>query len=287
MNIDGLMYIYKIESPIGELYIGQTKDWNLRFKSYKNKSGVKGQKFLYRSIKRFGWENFKIHLLEICLHENVNEREKHYIKTHKSYYKINTLGLNLTEGGQQGIKKKKYNHSEETKNKISISGKNRNWLRSEEHSKKLIQSTVVPILQYDLEGNFIKEFNSISEASKETNLHYSSIAQASNALNNQKIAGNYYWRRKTTETILKKLENLPIPRQKYKLNIVEKPKIKVKEKQIRSINLFTNEEIIFNSMGECKNYHNIINLKRIIRDNNGISKKKNLKFEILPQRYKN
>ena len=37
MNIDGLMYIYKLESPIGELYIGQTKNWSLRFKSYKNK----------------------------------------------------------------------------------------------------------------------------------------------------------------------------------------------------------------------------------------------------------
>ena len=51
MNIDGLMYIYKLESPIGELYIGQTKNWSLRFKSYKNKNGAKSQKFCHRGIK--------------------------------------------------------------------------------------------------------------------------------------------------------------------------------------------------------------------------------------------
>ncbi|MEB2775250.1 NUMOD1 domain-containing DNA-binding protein [Algoriphagus sp. D3-2-R+10] len=48
------------------------------------------------------------------------------------------------------------------------------------------------LYQYDLDGNFIKEFKSISEASKETNILASSITQ--NAKRGSKSAGGFVWR---------------------------------------------------------------------------------------------
>ena len=49
-----------------------------------------------------------------------------------------------------------------------------------------------PITQYDLNGNFIKEWSSIREASKNLNINESSISQ--NLGNKQKTSGGYIWK---------------------------------------------------------------------------------------------
>lgn len=50
------------------------------------------------------------------------------------------------------------------------------------------------VYQYDLDDNFIKEFKSISQASKETNTNRSSISQCLS--NKLKSANNYLWKSK-------------------------------------------------------------------------------------------
>lgn len=50
-----------------------------------------------------------------------------------------------------------------------------------------------PVIQFDVNGNFIKKFNSISHAFKETNIY-----NIWGACNNRKIAGGYFWMYKET-----------------------------------------------------------------------------------------
>lgn len=52
----------------------------------------------------------------------------------------------------------------------------------------------IKVLQYDLDNNFIQEFNSISEASKKTNTNRTSLSQCLN--NKLKSANKFIWKRK-------------------------------------------------------------------------------------------
>lgn len=78
------------------------------------------------------------------------------------------------------------------------------WVRKDSilnRQKALKQSGLydkqsIKVLQYDLEMNFIKEFNSISEASKETNTNRTSLTQCLN--NKLKSANKFIWKRKQT-----------------------------------------------------------------------------------------
>jgi hypothetical protein len=54
----------------------------------------------------------------------------------------------------------------------------------------------ISVLQYDLENNFIAEYNSISEASKKTLTRCSCITQCVNPKYNRTIANNFIWKRK-------------------------------------------------------------------------------------------
>lgn len=113
-------YIYKILSPTGNVYIGQTSNLKKRIYSY-SRHECRTQKALYRSFIKYGFVN---HSLEI-LHELpidvsravLNEYEILYIAQYKE---CGFVLLNMTEGGG-GMNGHK--HSEETRLKISVSSK--------------------------------------------------------------------------------------------------------------------------------------------------------------------
>ena len=102
--------IYKITSPSGRIYIGQSVDIKKRFSYYK---GVhcKYQKRLLNSIKKYGFDKHKFEVIKECLPQELNELEKYYIDIFKTFNSHN--GLNLLNGGNDRI------FSDETKNKIS------------------------------------------------------------------------------------------------------------------------------------------------------------------------
>jgi hypothetical protein len=54
----------------------------------------------------------------------------------------------------------------------------------------------IAVLQYDLENNFIAEYNSASEASRETLTRCSCITQCINPKYNRTTANNFMWKRK-------------------------------------------------------------------------------------------
>jgi len=79
--------IYKITSPSGRIYIGQSKNINKRFNRYLNKK-CKGQPKIYNSFIKYGVENHKFETIEECLFEQLNIRERYW----QDYYDV--LGEN-------------------------------------------------------------------------------------------------------------------------------------------------------------------------------------------------
>ena len=105
--------VYKHTSPSNKIYIGITcQDVERR---WRNGDGYKSQKYFYRAIKKYGWDNFE----HIVLYRNLEERQAKVLEIALIHYYDSTnpnLGYNLTEGGEGYFG---YHPSEETKKKLS------------------------------------------------------------------------------------------------------------------------------------------------------------------------
>lgn len=218
----------------GKKYIGQT------CQKPKSRWGIDGKKYrtsthFWNAIQKYGWNNFEHDILyENLSLQEANEKEKELIA------KYNTtdmnFGYNLEYGGINGF------HSDETKAKISKSNKGKTFSKehlenlskahkgmnmgknnpnfgkkpSTETSKKMSDAkkdiyngTGNPnskcVLQYDLSGNFIKEWEYISMASAELGICLSSIGQCCRG--KQRKAGGYIWRFKESQNGNRKDKN--------------------------------------------------------------------------------
>lgn len=124
--------IYIITNMLNnKIYIGKTKDFKRRYKEYKYKSRNlnKHSKYLImEEINKYGFENFKMDVLEECDIDKLNDREIFWINTLNS--KDPEIGYNSKDGGLGGklnqtskdkmsVSSKKFKHSEETKLKKS------------------------------------------------------------------------------------------------------------------------------------------------------------------------
>lgn len=110
--------IYKITSPTGRVYIGQSVDIKNRIKCYKYPEKVKGQRKLYYSLKKYGYKKHKFEIVAQCDIEKLDEMEIFYIDVYNTF---NTKhGLNCNHGGQSNPIQ-----SEETKRRRTESQKGR------------------------------------------------------------------------------------------------------------------------------------------------------------------
>jgi group I intron endonuclease len=219
--------IYKITSPSNKIYIGQSINIERRFKEYKRiakrSAGVK----IINSLLKYGPENHVFEVIEECNENQLNEREIFW----KQYYKSVEHGLNcdyfdkgggpkseetrrkMSEGGKgkkrseetkqklrkpkteehkQNISKSKQNISEETKRKISEGKKGKTPNRDYKEWAKQQQK---PILQYDLEGNFIREWEGTKVAAAYLGCDPTTIT--ANLKGKTKKGYGYIWKRKT------------------------------------------------------------------------------------------
>jgi group I intron endonuclease len=102
--------IYKITSPSGGIYIGQSVDVIRRKWEYASLK-CSDQPRLYNSLKKYGWKEHVFEILHMCCEDKLNKMEEYYVKYYDTF---NTEhGMNLTNGGGH------FKHSEETKQKIS------------------------------------------------------------------------------------------------------------------------------------------------------------------------
>ena len=157
--------IYKITSPSGKVYIGQTTNFTKRKNYYKN--GAKPYQIrIHNSLQKYGYDAHSIVLIEQCSVDNLNQRERYW----QDFYDVigeNGLNCRLTATNDKSgflsesskhklsIAKKKVvidgewrekfaydwsgkNHSEETKRKMSESAKGKK--KTAEHISKLPQN---------------------------------------------------------------------------------------------------------------------------------------------------
>ena len=123
--------IYRIISPIGKIYIGQSVNCQDRFRKYK-KENCKEQVYLFRSLKKYGWINHKCEIIHECSREQLNELEKYYVDLFQTF---NTeYGMNLRDGGGS-----KGEMSNESKNKLSQRCKGNNYAKGLKHSEETKQ----------------------------------------------------------------------------------------------------------------------------------------------------
>jgi len=171
----------------GKKYIGSTcNNYN-----YYLGSGV----LLKNAFKKYGKENFiKQVLAEVDSYDIMRELEEYYIDYYNAYksslfYNLSNKGTGLPEGTKLGFNPKK------NKN-ISLSKIGKKLSRY--HCDKITQGKLnkgKKVLQYDLENNFIKEWNTAKEACLFYNFKDLNGVSAC-CLGKQKTAFGYKWKYK-------------------------------------------------------------------------------------------
>lgn len=183
--------VYRHICPNGKIYIGVTM---LPVKARWGKNGIlyKNQYF-YRAIQKYGWDNIKHEIMfDNLTKEEAEAKEKELIEKYKSNQKDH--GYNIEGGGYV------HYHTQRTRDKMSQTRKGRKL--SEEHRKALSESRkgiklseshihniseshkgyVMPesqkekisnsckgkgtksVIKYDLTGNEIERYKSLTEA---------------------------------------------------------------------------------------------------------------------------
>jgi len=78
--------IYEFVNNINQkVYVGQTVNFKKRIRDHRfnyNK-GIKNTLF-YNALRKYGWENFSINIIEDCSDELLNEKEIYWIEEKKS-----------------------------------------------------------------------------------------------------------------------------------------------------------------------------------------------------------
>lgn len=119
--------IYKITSPSGKVYIGQSADifqrWRAHESEFKNQNKTTN---LHNSFSEHGFENHIFEVVKPCEKFELDELERYY----QEEYLENSLNMLLTKTNNSPAK-----HSEETRVKMSESHKG--IIFSEEHRKQI------------------------------------------------------------------------------------------------------------------------------------------------------
>lgn len=140
-----MAYIYSITNTINnKKYIGLTRKNNPfdRWKQHiKNSIDGKLSYPIYIAMRKYGNENFKFQILEECTKNEVEKREKYFIKKLKTY---GDTGYNATIGGE---------------------GWNNKELKS------------ISITSYTIFGEKIKDYDSITDAGVDLNIDNTSISR--------------------------------------------------------------------------------------------------------------
>lgn len=198
--------IYKIENIInGKFYIGSAE----RLIKRKNnhlcylRNGTHTNIKLQRAWDKYGEDCFKFSIIENCENNLLIKREQYYIDSLNPFYNICRIA-GRTEGRIT---------SEETRRKMKLSHSQRNCKHSEETkkimrekailsgrkpSKEAVEKSLInrfrPVLQYDINHNFIKEFCSIAEAERELKINSTGIIYSAKGV--RKTAGGFIWKYK-------------------------------------------------------------------------------------------
>lgn len=151
--------IYKYTSPSGKCYIGQTYNPKQRAQRHKLDAQNGSNLNFHKAIRKYGWNSFKYEILETLNADTKKELEKllldkevYYIKQYKQG---GILLYNMTDGGEGTLGRVMTKEQKEAESKRMLE-----YYQTKEGKKRLTLYSK-PIIQYDLEGNFIKEYPSL------------------------------------------------------------------------------------------------------------------------------
>lgn len=182
--------VYKITNKVtNKVYIGITNQGSgARYRHHWYESRIGEPSPIHRSMAKYGEENFTLEIIDFAdTYDELKEKEKYWIKQYNSIDR--TIGYNLTEGGDGTFGRK---HSEETKEKIrqkalgrKLSDETKKKMsdirrgkcsdKQKEHLSKLQDQCKRKVYQYDKNGEFVAEYDSIIEAANANGLNKDTI----------------------------------------------------------------------------------------------------------------
>ena len=183
--------IYKIISPTGKIYIGQSIDIEKRWKAYK-RLNCKNQIKLYNSLKKYGYDNHIFEIIERCFLEVLNVRETYWKKEvlnelNQNWDKVLFCELYDKGGPKSELTKKKISESSLGKKKSQQHKDNikraRTGISFTQHHKNNMSNSRFRYKILCLENNII--YKSAHHASKELNIYSSAIIKVCRGIYSQ------------------------------------------------------------------------------------------------------
>lgn len=206
--------IYKIVNDMTDkVYIGKTTyGIQKRWKEHINDSQKEKNQNrpLYFAMNQYGIEHFFIEPIENCSDDIAESREIYWIEQYNSLYD----GYNATYGGggksyiNKELVLQMWFEGKTVKEICDVTGYSndgvadflhKNGISAKETKYRGYKNTSSPVLMYDLNGKYIKEFPSVGEAAfaltgQRKGYHISEVCRGK-----RKIAYGYTWKFKETE----------------------------------------------------------------------------------------
>lgn len=210
--------IYKITNNVnGHCYIGSSTNYSRRKKRHfeQLKNNNHHSIVLQRAYNKYGIDNFNIKIIlkfPYFNKEDILSIEQYYIDRNNSIYNIckmagSQLGSKRNDefkrkcsermlgkvAWNKGLKLPKHSIELSEKRSRALTGR----IVSQETVDKIKNKVSKRIIQYDIEGNFIKEWESLKEVSKKLPCSHSKLSEYINGKSNIKTFKGYIWKLKT------------------------------------------------------------------------------------------
>lgn len=221
-KVNGKQYIGQTNTSVSKRYAEHLRCAN---------SDVDTSSLLYRAIRKYGVDNFYVDSLELVtsdtkteLKDLLNDREIFYV-ANKGTYK--PKGYNMTKGGcafadhvvipvaqvlPDGMVVAVYESMQDAEMTVDIPygsikralncdshyANGYFWYRNDDFSYhvgdcigKQHRNDIVPVFQFDMDGNLLRSFNSLSEAERITGINHSKISAVCSGI--RKSTGGFIW----------------------------------------------------------------------------------------------
>lgn len=197
--------IYTIINNItNQVYVGAASNYKSRLWDHITslRKNSHDNDYLQKSWNKYGEENFKFQLLVECDKEFLYSEENYWCNLLDSHNRKFGYNLKSTHPENKNI------NTKEISEKIRVKAIGRKWSdeykqlfrlrklgksQSLESIKKITESKYITVYQYDMEGNFIRDWKSAKHVQVELNIKSSNVSVCCTKQGPSLSAGFYRW----------------------------------------------------------------------------------------------